>query len=297
MDAPDGNLLEQLQGAILVQVAEDRIVLPALPGVVVKALGLLRQPDFDLAAVARALEPDPGVAAGLLRLVNSAAFRGSQATSTILQAVTRLGAHELRTFLLEMSAQRVFASQDPAINKACRRLWEHAVGAALLARGIAEQMDWRGTEAGEDAPETAYLVGLLHDVGKPVMAGLLLDAEKRLRGKQTRSWLTPEIWIQLVAGSHRALGLAVARRWQLPAPVIAGMESAAAYDVNVPLTVANVVVLANALAKREGLCVGEIDADAIAEQVEIGRTVFLLSNETVTQICADLSERVKGRLG
>ncbi len=292
----EDRFVEDLHGVVVRQLEADKLVLPALPAVVIKAVALLRSSDPDLAAVARVLEPDPVVTARVLRLANSAALRGRQQVTTIAHAVTRIGGRQLSALLVELSTQRVFASVDPAINRACRQLWEHSLAVALLARSIAQLIEWAGTPAGAEAPETAYTAGLLHDVGKPVLAGLLLDAEKRLRGKQTSSWINPERWIRIVTESQRRVGLALARSWELPDPVVDAIAHAHAYVPGDPLTVGNVVVLANALTKREGLYMGPVAAAAVQDEIEHGRTLFLLSTDTVAQLCAGLAERVKARL-
>lgn len=295
-EATADRLLDDLQHAVLRKLDEDALVLPALPAVVVKAMGMLRAGDADLRAVARVIEPDPVATARILRLANSAAFRSAQPISTLALAIARIGARETASVLIELSAHRVFASHDPAINRACRLLWEHSVATGLLARSIAGQVDWAGTSAGSDAPETAYVGGLLHDVGKPVLAGLLLEAEKRLRGKQTPGWLTLDRWMRVVSASHRRVGLALAKAWDLPYDVVAAIEGAATYDGEDGMTVGNVVVLANALAKRERLYAGTVDLNVVEAEIEHGRTLFLLSSDTIAKLCEGLADRVKLRL-
>src|SRR6185503_16437383 len=92
---------------------------------------------------------------------------------SVLQAVTRFVVQKLRTFLIEASARKVFESRDARIAEASRGVWEHSLAVAIMARDVA-------AFANCGAPEFGYLGGLLHDVGKPIVAAMLLEAEKSI---------------------------------------------------------------------------------------------------------------------
>src|SRR6185369_16686757 len=151
-----------------------------MPLVVSKCLALLDDPDLALGDVARLIETDPVLAARVVRMANLAA-PASPTVRSLTDAVIRLGLEDLRVFLLETAVGRVFHSSDRQITEMCRGLWEHSLAVALLARDVCRH-------AKSKLPEEGYLAGLLHDIGKPVMAAMLLEAETRLRGKRTQSW-------------------------------------------------------------------------------------------------------------
>jgi HD-like signal output (HDOD) protein len=97
-------------------------------------------------------------------------------------AVARLGIKTLVTLLQELAAEQVFTSRDPVIRNTFRGIWEHCLGVAHLSRDLAGMV--KGM-----VPDTAYLAGLFHDIGKPVVAAMLLEAE-RAAANGSSTWLS-----------------------------------------------------------------------------------------------------------
>ena len=205
----DGDIADRIQAAVLRRIETDDLVLPTMPVVVSKCLGLLDNPDLSLRDVAQVIETDPLIAARIVRLANVASRAPTAPIRSITDCVTRLGATELQIFLIESAARQMFESTDRHIAQLCRGLWAHSLAVAILTRDLI-----RGARGGR--ADEGYLAGLLHDIGKPVVATMLLDSEKRLRGTQTRNWIMPAAWLRIISGSHRRIGVALAKKWALP---------------------------------------------------------------------------------
>jgi putative nucleotidyltransferase with HDIG domain len=221
-------------------------------------------------------------------LANSAARATLEPARSVIQSVMRLGSDELQTLMFEVSARPVFESHDRAISGLGRELWAHSIAVALLARALVRR-------AGGPQPEAAYLGGLLHDIGKPLMAGMLLDAERRLFKVHTKTWLFPATWLTLIARVHRGVGLALAEAWRLPPLVVQSVRGADHYDASDGTSPANAVRLGNALAKTAGIYAGEVDSVAIADQVLTGRKLFRLTEPQIVALTDGLRERVDER--
>lgn len=282
-----------MKGIVIQRVADDDVPLPSLPQVLMNALKVMRQEDFDLARVAQIIEPDPLVTARVLRLANSATFASRQPTVTIPAAVSRIGGVALKAFFVELSAERVFASKNPEINRACRGLWQHSVATALVARDLAAKVFRLGHG---DVAESAYMAGLLHDIGKPILAAVLLDAEKRLLGSRAPRWLTPESWLALLGSTHRSVGLLVAAKWDMPLLVREGIGNISEFNADLPYAVANFVRLANALAKRAGIYVGPMVAEEVDRLIGEGQALLGFTADVLEEVCEGLAARVAERL-
>lgn len=285
----DVQVSSQVEEVVLRRIAADEIALPPLPQMAARCLTLLNGPSFSLAEVSRLIETDPILAAQVVRLANVASRAPVTPIRSIAECVSRIGSNELRLFLIETSARKTFESLDRDISRMCRGLWEHSLAVALLARDLLRQ-------ARVDRPDTGYLGGLLHDIGKPVTATMLLDAETRLRGKRTRNWFPPATWGALIASIHRTVGVALAVKWGLPESIGRSIRDAADYDSTEPHTEANAVRLANALAKREGIYVGDVDDEEIKSQIFVGRALFAVDDEQLQYLTRYLKERVSERL-
>jgi hypothetical protein len=100
------------------------------------------------------------------------------------------------------------------------------------------------------------------------------------------------VWKKVVDESHRDVAVALATKWKLPDEVVAAIENCKRYDSDRPRSTANVVRVANAMAKRSGLYVGAI-SDAVQEQViTTGRLLLKMSVPALDGLCRDLPSRV-----
>ena len=284
---------DELKSLVLQRVASDQLTLPAMPMVAVKALQVLRSKGASLQAAAAVLENDPLVSARVLRIANSAAYATRESAVSVAQAVARLGATSLETVLVEVSASGVFASRNKDINAACRRLWEHSLATAVLARDLAMLVFG---QVGQEFAQAAFLAGLLHDIGKPVLASVMLETEKKLGGHQGATWMPMETWLDLVEGAHRTVGLLVAARWDMPALVRRGMADLGEYEPSEPHSMRNFVRLANTLVKRAGLYAGRPSDERFDETVAEGALILAIDTERLDGLLAGLEDRVRQRI-
>jgi len=282
-------VVDKLTDIILKRLDSDNLLVPAMPAIAVQCMRLLEDPNQTFRMVGELVGKDPLLASRVLRLANSAAFPARTPATTLEQAIPRMGTEGLKLALVHYSMYQAFSSRDARIQSAFRGIWEHSLAVALIAKEIAGQM------AGQDAvdPGVAYLAGLLHDVGKPVVAALLLEAEKLASvHKSALPWISHNVWRRVVDRSHRNIGVALSRRWQLPAEISSAVEKCATYDAAFPHAYPNIVCLANAFAKQQGLYAGDADANQVAETVAEGKRLLGLSDEAMIMLCADLYSRV-----
>jgi putative nucleotidyltransferase with HDIG domain len=283
------KLAAQMEQIILNRIAQDKLTAATLPQTAEKVLQVLRDPNFSTKRVVALIEKDPLLAVRVLRVANSAVYGGGGNLARLDAAVSRLGTQKLRTLLIDLSARQVFISKDTRIARASAAIWEHSLAVALIAR------DLTALSNGGDADGT-YLCGLLHDIGKPLVAVMLLEAEKILAQEQGNAWIGSEAWVTVVNKTHRKVGVALAEKWQLPADVVSGIAESGDYDNAARKSPANYVRFSNALAKREGFVVGPIDADEVSALIMIGRSLLDLDDEIIGKLTVSLKERVSGAM-
>lgn len=281
--AAEDKLVGELGRIVLGRIASNRLVLPVMPEVAQKCLGYLRDPKFAQKKLTTELEREPLLAASILRQAMTAGHGGSN-VKTLDQAVSCLGVQKLKSLIVEFMTRELFRSNDKRIQAATSKVWEHSVAVAVLARDIAALT----TGANSD---TCYLAGLLHDVGKPIIAAMLLEAEKKL-SKDKPGWLDISIWTATIEQTHRKVGTALATEWKLPEEVTSGIRDCSEYDTANRGGASNVVRFANALAKREGYATGPIDAGDVDALIMIGRSMIGADDAVIERLVAGLSERV-----
>jgi len=177
------------------------VELPAFPRQIFELLELMRNPNVDATQVDRCLRSDPVVAAEVLRFANSALYAPTERIADLKHAIAFLGFRRLHALALGIAAKvAAGAIVQPLL---ARRLWTHSVGVGAFAMFLAR--DLRIDE------ESAFLGGLLHDVGKIAIAPEIGRIEKTRGVKLSDAEIAA-----LLELHHVEVGRAVAQHWKLP---------------------------------------------------------------------------------
>ena len=148
--------------------------LPAMPEVMIKVQQMIKLPGTSPAQLSKIIETDPAIVAGILKVANSAyyGFRGK--VTSIQHASALFGTRRLAELITAMSAGGVMGKAMDGYGLKAGDMWRHSIAVAVAASEIAATVS-------EDALESAYMAGLLHDVGKIILEpyvhqrGLLFD--------------------------------------------------------------------------------------------------------------------------
>jgi putative nucleotidyltransferase with HDIG domain len=273
-----------LHEIVLKRFESGKLELPSMPTAVFECIGMLDRGDSDPNAIAAALERDPLAATRVLKLTNSPVHGGRLRVSSLKHAVSRLGIRPLRTLLVQLSARQVFQSRDLRIRRTFERLWAHAVAVGSLSREL-------GARIGGVDPDTAYLAGLLHDVGKPVVGAFLLEAERQLLDELGAPWMPETLWLKTVESAHHEIGRSLSSRWGLPDEVRDAIDHAA--DAPDRSVYGDIVAYADALSRLEGLDAGTPSVDEATRGCVIGRNRFRVSEAEESALTHRLHERVE----
>lgn len=262
------RLAAKLEAIMLSRVARGDLRLPSMPETATRGMAMLRTSPVDFDALTAVLERDPLISGHLLRMASSAA-RGGHRIRSLRQAIPRIGVDPLREILAQLAARSVFRSRAPRIDEAFRTIWSHGLAVANVSRALAVEF----TE-GPD-PDEAYMAGLLHDVGKPVVGGFLLELERQ----GISGGIDDEIWREVVVSAHPAIGKMISERWSLPEGIRETIGQAA-YGSRGRHRVGNVVRFANALVERAGFDMQPVRFEAAIEVIRQGRTLLDVDEET-----------------
>ena len=210
--------------------------IPPLPATAATLLAMAADPDVEIDALALVIERDPPLNARLLGIANSAFYAPRQPVMTAKDAIIRvLGLNMVRNMAFGMALTGGLSTAAcPRFD--LMRYWVMALGTADLASGLI-----RASRI-EDLPDpdTAYLVGLLHNLGELLMVYLwpheMDEALKRTLAKLDTPMEQHEL--DLLGMDHWQAGAFLARHWQLPSVVgdsIAALGPAADPSQQTPL--------------------------------------------------------------
>ncbi|GDY25213.1 MULTISPECIES: HDOD domain-containing protein [unclassified Agarivorans] len=181
--------------------------LPVMPQIMQELLTSINDENVDLHHLGKKLATDQSLGANVLKMANSAAFRGVKQIDSIEAAAIRLGLKRVRSLVVAAGLNGMM----PSKNFDQQQFWGQAMYVALLAQALAKSTHVE--------PETAFTCGMLHNFGElliasatPEEAGLI---ELCLETGETR-----------VSAQRKTLGLdyaqiggELARRWNF-SPVI-----------------------------------------------------------------------------
>ena len=155
------------------RVQQGKVELPLLPGVAMEVTNVANQENADSRVIAELLRKDQAMAAHVLRVVSSPVYSGRTQIVSLQQAVARLGVQKIREISLAI-AFRVGVFKLKGFESEITALFQHSVAAGMFAQEVA-RVTRRNVE-------DAFMCGLLHDVGRPVILQALVQilAEQKL---------------------------------------------------------------------------------------------------------------------
>jgi HD-like signal output (HDOD) protein len=200
MSVLDRTNSTHLRAAVGERIEKGNLVLPLLPDSAAQVLATCQEASCDSRKLAELIQRDPSLAGNVLRIANSAAYAPTEPIVSLHQAVARLGQRTLCdiTIAAAMNTQvfRVEGRQAQV-----RELWAHSALSAAWSREVA-RMRRRNVES-------AFLCGLLHDVGSPVLLQLMTEL--------TRGTTVDENDFQACLDEfHARVGAEMIALWRLP---------------------------------------------------------------------------------
>lgn len=185
------------------------IHLVSLPEVFVRVNEMIDNPHYSAADIGRVISQDTGLAARLLKIVNSPFYGFPSKIDTVSRAVTIVGLQELRELILATSTAKIFAGIPNDIVD-MDSFWRHSVGCALVAKGIAARR-------GEPHTERFFVAGLLHDVGSLLIYRKTPElAREALLRARYRGEVLCKAEQAVVGCDHAAVGGELLHTWKLP---------------------------------------------------------------------------------
>jgi len=189
--------------------------LPTVPRLYAALLDLLAQEDPSMREVAGLIAQDVGMSAGILKLVNSAFFGLRTHVSSPAHAVNLLGLEIIKALVLGVGLFARFNKEDFR-DFDLEKLWAHSFGTGRLAREIATL-----EQAPSSVQEHCYIAGLLHDVGKLVMATNFADAYRQvITACQKGQGTVLDMERQFFGASHAEVGAYLLGLWGVDDPVV-----------------------------------------------------------------------------
>jgi len=209
-----------LERSKVLEHVRQHLQLRSMPAALHYVVGLTSSQTSNLDEVVGALKHDQSLALKVMKVANSSFYGAARRAQNLTEAAQRIGMSGIRNAVVAIVGIDHFADALRA-GLVPQRFWEHSLASAALAQLV-------GETAGLKDAETLFLAGLLHDVGRMVLAQAFADTYQGvLTACEGRG-------IELGAAEREAFGLShteitreVLVQWRIPESVA---EAAALHD-------------------------------------------------------------------
>jgi len=189
--------------------------LPSLSSLYFDIMDELRSPDPSAKRVGEIIAQDLGMSAKVLQVVNSAFYALRQQVSSPAHAVVLLGLDSIRILVLSLHVFQQFESL-PVWRLPLNALWRHSILVAMAAKRIVDR-----ETADARAADRAFMAGLLHDVGKLVLAvNLPKEYGAAMDRAEVRHIALHEAEAEVLGATHAEVGAYLLGIWGLPDTIV-----------------------------------------------------------------------------
>jgi HD-like signal output (HDOD) protein len=187
--------------------------LPPFSPILNRLLATLAGEDASFSKLADLIEKDTVVAGNILHLVNSALYARRGTINSVRHAISLLGVNKLRNSVLGMSVTRMWQQVRPAGSWSMARFNQHSAATAILSDMLAQRLP-------VNYPEGAFVAGLMHDVGRLLIAvGLPAEHDRIMAHQRERKGTAAESELAILGFAHPELSAQALAVWKLPEPI------------------------------------------------------------------------------
>ena len=236
--------------------------LPPFSPILSKLMASLAGEDVSFLVLGDLIEKDTVVAANVLRVVNSAAYARRGTVNSVRHALSVLGVEKVRNTVLAMSISRMLNQGKAPAGWSMERFNKHAAAVAMLADLLSQTVR-------TEYPEGAFVAGLLHDIGRLLIAmGLPREHAEiyKLYQQSSKSWFDCEV--EILGFHHAGLSADAMNEWKLPDPIrdaIQRHHEPPPFQTGSPVSLARVLYAADLYVDRFGQAIEteqKVTADA-----------------------------------
>jgi putative nucleotidyltransferase with HDIG domain len=184
--------------------------LPTLSTVAMQLSSMLQDINTSAQDVAKVIQHDQSIVTKMLKLVNSAFFGFSNKVASVQHALMLLGFNTVRNAVIAIDVIDALKIKNKIKGFDISTFWRHAIGVAVISRHLDK-------EAGNHYREDVFTAGIIHDIGKVIMAHYFGDrfqaVLETMHCEQLGFWDAEQRHFPM---NHADVGAQLAKRWHLP---------------------------------------------------------------------------------
>ncbi|MES2308420.1 MAG: HDOD domain-containing protein [Verrucomicrobiota bacterium] len=188
--------------------------LPSLPTTYVELKKTCDNPRKGADDIASVISNDQSLATRLLQMANSAFYGFPRKVETVSDAVGKIGITQIQSLVLATSVMDSFKFISPHVLD-MKRFWKHSLSCAVAA-GLLARKESLGVD-----PETLFVGGLLHDIGRLVIyLKTPAEAKKLIEHCLEERTLEVPTEVKYFGFDHAQIGAGLIEKWNLPRTLV-----------------------------------------------------------------------------
>jgi HD-like signal output (HDOD) protein len=207
------RLIEQRQRAI--QKIE---LLPSIPIILQKIIATSSDPNSSAQDLERIIIRDQSISATILKLANSAFYGYSRTVDDVGRAIVIIGFKTAFSIAISVSVLKTLIHAVEGDEFNFMEFWKHTIAAGEAGKLFAQEVEYNGLPR-------AYVIGLLHDIGKVVLSFIdsrnFDDSIFEARAMKKPLSICEEHFFGF---DHQTAGGWLAEQWHLPEGIIAAIR-------------------------------------------------------------------------
>ncbi len=182
--------------------------LPPLPHTYSRLLDALEAEDSSVESIGELIAQDMGMTTTVLKLINSSFFGLPHQVASPAQAVGLLGLDIIRGLVLSQGLFQALNTRG-VTGMSFTELWRHCQAVGGYAKQIVQLEG-----GGKSLADYAFIAGILHDVGKLVLATVLPQQYARvIQGVRQQNRLVWDVEREILGASHCEAGAYLLGLW------------------------------------------------------------------------------------
>ncbi len=202
------------ESEIVKKILQDIHDIPPLPEIATRVMQLTNDPDVSAAELNKVISQDEALTANLLKLCNSSYYGLPRVISSVTQAIMYLGFQTVRNMVLSTAMDKIYERVDLSVYQYTPHgLSEHSFATAVASQVISKKLR-------PGLGDTAFTAGLLHAVGKIVMAKYAREHRDQLVEISGGDHITSEAEKAVFGADYAEVGAKIADNWNFPQELI-----------------------------------------------------------------------------
>jgi len=219
----DENIVEEAKKVIR------SIAIPTSPRILTELNQEMAKPEPEYKTIARLISRDVSLTAKILKIANSSFFALPQRVKSINSALSILGLDHFNNIVLTSAFRDAMKTFRLPVRE-MDVFYHHALQVAHACHWIAQKS--RGKKGTAVPPNQAYMLGLFHDCGMPMLALKFDEYYAEVCSRYADGTPLIDVEEALYRTNHCVVGAFLARAWRLPEAVCDSIQYHHYPDVN-----------------------------------------------------------------